>query len=622
MSNSTSFLGNAEQRALAEQVYQVMTSQGRFYAVDAPIRQTLANLADFFAAQQKTDRSDVERKIDAALRENAELFAREEREDEVSYVTSRVGVYKPRQEDTTHMFKRRLHDPEHPLPVDDISVVVTTTRPALTTVEPVFISDYWQQQAGILPMPVADITDEPAIIITDDTLIGAEEVAAKLVEVAPTPVAVPAPSVAPVDRLPADTVITLPNGLQIDLRRSVEELMAQYGTLLTNQLRNAIERAVTPRLVMFGSQVFPEIGGSGFGKNDLRRIRDYIAEAGEPLLDTQIVQDIFRYSPNRPDYESFRFELNHRLSREKDFDFVGVEGARLWSAKGMPPIGTKRLKASEMGQIMGYIEEGFDDSLKSQSAEAIRKSGSVSHHISFFEWEYGVLPFTRAMAALFPQTLLAEQRTTVLRFEVPQHYTSALVELRYPTGNRGGWLQGLDTFFREYLVPGALITITRTEQQHIFTITYEEQAETTERLLVVDEKKNKLIFENVNYYCAVDSDVLLTQAAFGRLRNLKLFPMGDRRKGDVMLEHVFETIADPVGTRAEPRYRTAESKLLVAMNVLRPTSNDYLQHLLKDNDLYAPDSDNPGAWLYTPPPSTESAEEEEDEDYYDDDDDE
>ncbi len=621
MSESTAFLGNPEQRALAEQVYKVMTAQGRFFASDAPIRQTLANLADFFAVQQKADRSDVERNIEAALRENAELFAREERDQDVVYVTSRVGVYKPRQEDTIHMFKWRLHDPEHPLPVDDISVVVTTTRPALTTVEPVFISDYWQQQAGILPMPSDVLEDEPPFVVTDDMLIGGEPSQPAPVFVEPALVVAPTPVAASAERVPADTVITLPNGLQIDLRRSVEELMAQYGTTLTNQLRSSIERAVTPRLVIFGTQVFPEISGGGFGKNDLRRIRDYLLEANEPLLDTQIVQDIFRLSPNRPDYESFRFELNHRLSREKDFEFVGVEGARLWSTKGMPPIGTKRLKASEMGQIMGYIEEGFDDSLLAQSADSIRKGGSINHILSFFEWEYGVLPFTRAMAALFPQTLLADQRTTILRFEVPQHYTSALVELRYPTGNRGGWLQGLDAFFRDYLVPGALITITRTEQQHVFTITYEEQSESTERLLVVDEKKNKLIFENVNYYCTVDSDILLTQAQYGRLRNLKLFPMGERRKADLMLEHVFETISDPVGTRAEPRYRTTEGKLLVALNVLRPTSNEYLLHLLKDSDLYASDPELAGSWLYTPPPTTETDDDEEEE-LYDEDDDE
>src|SRR6185295_11545335 len=91
------------------------------------------------------------------LSKNHAVFAREEHEDDVIYVISRLGVYRARQDDNTHMFKRRLYEPEKPLPVDDISVVVTTTRPALTTVEPVFISDYWQQQAGLTPvLPPSD----------------------------------------------------------------------------------------------------------------------------------------------------------------------------------------------------------------------------------------------------------------------------------------------------------------------------------------------------------------------------------------------------------------------------------------------------------------------------------
>jgi hypothetical protein len=614
------FSGSPEQRALAEQVYQIMMSQGRFYASDAPIQQTLSNLAEFFAAQRKTNRDEVAEEIDTALQQNDGLFAREERESEIVYVTSRTGAYRPRKEDSLHMFRRRLHDPENPLPIDDISVVVTTTRPALTTVEPVFISDYWQQQAGILPM-TPTLSDDDVLVedsVEAEAEAAVEEATEEEVEVATqvTP--------ATTDRLPINTVISLPNGLQIDLRRPVDELVAQYGVTLAAQLRTTIERAVPPRMVVFGNQVFPEFGGGGFGKNDLRRIRDYLLEAGEPLLDTQIMQDIFRYDADRrrPDYEPFRFELNYRLGREKDFEFVGVEGARLWTTKGMPPIGTKRLKASEMGQIMGYIEEGFDDSLANQSADSIRKSGSLSHILTFFEWEYGVLPFTRAIAALLPSALLSDQRTTALRFEVPQHYTSSLVELRYPTGNRGGWLQGLDNFFRDYLVPGAMMTISRTENQHIFTITYEELGEQSERLLVVDEKKNKLAFENVTYYCLVDTDQLLTQQQFGRLRNLKLFPMGDRRKGDMLIEHVFETIGDPVGTRNEPRNRTTLGKLVVAMNVLRPASKDYVLQLLKDNEQFAPDPEIPDSWLYTPPPAADDdvvEEDEDDDDLYDDD---
>ncbi|MFN8569560.1 MAG: hypothetical protein U0Z44_19005 [Kouleothrix sp.] len=456
MSDQPTFTGSADQQALAEQVFQIMKAQGSFFALDAPIRQTLDNLADYFAAQRKADREKVAKELDAALSTNTAIFGREERGEDVIYVISRLGAYRPRQDENLHMFKQRLYEPDNPLPVDDISVVVTTTRPALTTVEPVYISDYWQQQAGLTPVPLAG---EEAAATLDALPPMAEPIEAEPVEAA-TPVAEPIeaePVAAPVAEKAApsiiNTMIALPNGVQIDLRRPTADLMAQYGPTLINQFRSALENDPLRRIVVFGNDAYPEAAVESFGKNDLRRIRDYLIETGEPMADAQIIADIFYHNPRQPDYETFRFALDYRLGREKDFEFVGVDGARMWSTKGLPTIGTKRVKASEMGQMTGYLEEGFDDSLAEQSAEAIRKTGSLSHILTFFEWEYGILPYTKALAALLPTTLLSDQRTAVLRIESPQHYTSSLAELRFPTGNRGGWLQGLEEFFRER--PGA-----------------------------------------------------------------------------------------------------------------------------------------------------------------------
>ncbi len=622
MSDQLSFKGNAEQRALAEQVFQIMTAQGRFFASDAPIHQTLDNLADFFSTQQKSDREKVAVAIDAALRANQAVFAREERGEGVSYVISRLGMYRPRQEDTRHMFKRRLYEPEQPLPIDDISVVVTTTRPALTTVEPVFISDYWQQQAGLTPVsPPTDGVKEEAAPVEVEQAAPVEVEQAAPVEVEQTAPAEVVEVAAPQVSGTPNTVITLPNGVQIDLRRPAADLMAQYGPTLVMQLRQALESDPLRRIVLFGNDVFPEAVVNSFGKNELRRIRDYLTETGEPQLDTQIISDIFYHNPRQPDYETFRFALNYRLNREKDFEFVGVEGARLWSTKGLPAIGTKRVKASEMGQLTGYIEEGFDDSLADQSVDLIRKNGSLSHILTFFEWEYGILPFTKALASLLPSALLPDQRTAVLRFELPQHYTSSLVELRYPTGNRGGWLQGLEEFFHEHLVPGAMITLARTGESHIFTLTYEEQAEAEDRLLVLDEKKNKFAFANVTYYAAVDSDGLVNQQRYGRLRNLKALAMSERRKADVVLEQVFETLGERKGTRSEPQSYATFSDLFVAFNVLRPASHDYVAHLLKEGEYFEASESTSGGWLYTPPPVEVDEKEEEEEEFYDDDDD-
>jgi len=616
MSDKPNFSGNAEQKALAAQIFQLMSTQGSFFASDAPITQTLANLADFIAVQRKADRAKVVQEIDAALSKNHAVFGREEREEDVIYVISRLGAYRPRQDDTSHMFKQRLYEPENPLPVDDISVVVTTTRPALTTVEPVFISDYWQQQAGLTPVGTGDGELEEVAEL-EDAVDLAPVVEEQIEPQEAVEEAAPAvEKLAPVSTGIQNTVITLSNGVQIDLRRPVVDLMGQYGPTLVTQFRAALENDPLRRIVTFGNDAFPEAAVENFGKNDLRRIRDYLVETGEPMLDTQVIADIFYHNPRQNDYETFRFALNYRLSREKDFEFVGVDGARLWSTKGLPAIGTKRVKASEMGQLTGYLEEGFDDSTAEQSAESIRSTGSLSHVLTFFEWEYGVLPYTKALAALLPSPLLPDQRTAVLRFESPQHYSSTLTELRYPTGNRGGWLQGLEEFFHEHLVPGALITLSRTAEPHIFTLTYEEQPETTDRLLVLDEKKNKLAFANVTYYSAVDEDMLVNQQQYGRLRNLKSLPMSDRRKGDVTLEHVFETVGEPIGTRSEPRYEATDGHLYVALNVLRPASHEYLSHLLSEGDEFEQDGTR---WSYTPPPVEIDEDEDQDEDLYDDD---
>ncbi len=665
-----------DQHALAEEIYRLMVAQGAMFAIDTPIRQTLANLAAFLARREGRDRAELAAAIDAALSADSR-FTREEVNGEVRFVTTRQGAYVPRDDTDTHSFKQRLHDPENPLPIDDISVVVSTSRPAITTVEPVYISDYWQMQLSAppaeaeaekvaaaeapvaeqpvleeappapeaAPAPVEEAAPEPApmaieapapapvvevapesapAVLETPAPAPVEEVApepAPMVIEAPAPVPVveqPAPPVAPAPRPaqpPRSTVFTLSDGTAIDLRRPVDEIMAEYGDVLARVLAERLEHDPLQRIVSFGRKYYPEANLASFGKNDLRKIRDYILERNEPLLDAEIIADLYYHNPRQADYEGFRFSLNYRLHREKDFEFVGVEGAYLWATRGLAITGGKRVKAAEMGQITSYLVEGYDDSPELQSIEAIRQSGSVTRLLTFFEWEYGVLPLDAGLAALLPPPLLPEQRSAVLRFESPQHYTTYLVEVRFPAGNRGGWLQGLEEFFREHLVPGGLITISRTGEPNLFHITYEEGPEQSERLLTFDEKKNRLAFANVSFYCVADEDQLPTQSRYGRLNRLKAFPMGERRKAELMLEHVSETIGEQVGSAAAPRYAVTLDDLYVAFNVLRPGSRAYLKALLERGEDFSADESTPGLYYYTPAPraSAEEVEEEADE---------
>ncbi|HEY1015243.1 MAG TPA: hypothetical protein VGE07_21235, partial [Herpetosiphonaceae bacterium] len=168
------FAGTAEQKRWAERIYNAMVLQGAFHPQNTPIRQTLANLAGYFAAQDKLEEAAISQKIEAAVKANKEVFRRSEDEElGVIIATSRLGRYSEHHEDTTHTFAQRLYEPENPLPIDDLDAIITTTRPALTTVEPVFISDYWQQRSPVAASATGAAPQQPAPAAAGDGRAGA-----------------------------------------------------------------------------------------------------------------------------------------------------------------------------------------------------------------------------------------------------------------------------------------------------------------------------------------------------------------------------------------------------------------------------------------------------------------
>jgi hypothetical protein len=602
------FAGSAEEQALARRIFEVMVGQGSLHARDALIRQSIDNLAAFFAQQDQTTAEQIKPRIEAALAANSAIFAREERNETTFVVTSRRGASTARPGDQRHTFAQRLYEPVRPLPVEDINNIVTTVRPPLTTVEPVQISNYWRTLAGqtvsdeqlVVPQVEEPVEQAAAAPPVEQEL--AAPVQEVPVEAAPAPAKRPAIS---------NTAIVLSDGTVVDLKGSVPSLMEQFGETLKAEVAAAFSEDPLRRVLSFGNTYYVSDALPNFGKNDLRRIRDYIVEQGEPVTDVAVLSDVYRERPGTNSFEVFRFGLNYRLSREKDFEFVGTEGQQLWSAKGLPAIGSKRVKASDLGQFYAYQIDGYDDS------EAVTE-GALSHYLSVFEWEYGVLPLNRAFASIMPAALLPEQRTVALRIEAPQHYSTYNAELRFATPTRGGWIWGLEDFFHEYLVPGTLLTLTPTEDPTSFTIAYEEIGGVEEKLLHFEEKRNRFVFMPVTYYAAVDEDLLPSQRRHGKLRNLKALPMNDRKKAEQVIEHVFEVVGEQLGSKEEPMYWIQFNDLHLAVNVLRPISRPYLEHLLSENSAYYADEATVGAYYYKPAPVAVTAGEDEDEDELDD----
>ncbi|GAA5529838.1 hypothetical protein [Herpetosiphon gulosus] len=598
--------GSSEQQTLAERAFNVMMLQSAFFPENVPVRQTVANLAAFIASQDGVDASALESTISAALEANSQIFRRIDDGERVVYATTRLGYYTEPQIDTRHTFAKRLHEPENPLPIDDLSVVITRTRPALTTIEPVFISDYWQQRSPTTGEEGEIINVAPISSSSDAELDEAFEDDVEPVAVAPVAVAPAAVVEAPTPVVAANsTTLVLPGGAALDFAQSVENILAVHGSTIQAALSTAIDNDPLRRIVAFGDEYFAEENIPTLSKGDLRRIREYIVEQGEPMPDTSILSDVYYRNPRDNDYVTFRFALNYRLNREKDFEFVGVQGARLWSAKGLPAVGTKRLKTSELGQFYSFLEETpqFDDSLKQTSPDDIKQNRQLSRFLSFFEWEYGVLPYDAAMKALLPQPLLPEQRTAILRIESPQHYSFYLAELRYPTANRGGWLHGLEDFFKEHLVPGALITLSATDDPSVWTLQYEETSGADVKLLQQDDKKGRYAFVKHTFYCDADNDLIASQDRLPRLKNMKVLTPGERRRLATTAGYVLEQVGQPrPGDRAG--FELSIDDLFLGVNVQRPATRSYLLgELAEEQDFLVEEA----AVIYFPPPEDETS---------------
>lgn len=583
MTNLPTFSGTPAERKLAEQIHEIMRLQGRFFAFDAPIRQRLSNIVTYFVAQRGGDEKKTAKDVNAALKANATVFAQHTDGDDVVVTTARVGGYTETVADSTHSLGARLYEPVNPLPVDDLSVVMTTTRPIMPKIDPVYVSDYWLSGG----------------VSSNDTDAGQDIEVTSDGTVAHTALP-PAAQSAKVPYTHRDTRIALPQGITVDIGQPMAQIMAMHGDAIVHAMRNAIEKDPMKRFVIFGNQVAAELDVRSFGKNEIRSITEYIEdERAEPVLDKDILDQILRINPRAVDYERQRFALNVRL--QKDLEFVGVPGANLWATrKLLEKIGAnKRIKSADIVALVNHLEEGFDDSLTVTPAETLAQRGTVAHKLTFFEWEYGVLPFNDALAAILPSQIINRQNNAVLTFDVPQRGFSTNVNVRFPiVGVRGGWLQGFDQLFREFFVPGAVLAISRTTKPNVFTITFTEGEERIEELLYVDDskKKSKFAFAETSFTVEVDEEYLPTRQRIGNIRKIKFFEFGERKNIVALVESIFKEFGKEVGSKQEPMYRLDFEQLFTVVSMYRSVTRSYLMHVLEEAEQCALVSGATGTW--------------------------
>lgn len=591
------FEGTDEERQLAEQVFTLARFQGRFFAATAAINLRRDDLVQFIASRDGgRDPATLAAALDAALGRNLAIFTRSETDDGVvSYATTRAGIAPvPVGEDLAHSLPERFLNPPEVAPPPP-------PKPAPR------IPDAWSQRPtfeGLLDdldggelVPSAGLDSLGEIAVVEAGAVAEPATTDELIEAIVTADVAAAP--------PAATEVVLERTEPRPAAPPAVDRAPAFGNLPAEALRAALAERLErdDRFAQFGDRYYNEDLVDRYSRGDLRRIREYILEVTEPLGDDALLQDLFGRRANDPAYEAARFSINFRLSREKrDFEFVGTRDSRLWATGGLAPIGTTLRKASDLGtDFRPFLDEPAPDA---------PVGTSVTHTLTFFEWTYGLLPLDGSLRGFFPQPYLEEQKTAVLRFEVPQLFATFLAELRFPTANRGGYLVGFDEFYRENLMPGAVMTIDRTPNNDgQFVIRYATTAAREVRILQLDDRRNRYVFRPQTSYAQLNEDWLLAESRFPRLAGAKPLEDRERRRPEVVIGTAFERAAENVGTKSAPRYWSAPEELLPVVNIERPFTLRLLRETLESPQFpqFIADPDTPGAFFYEPPAATTTA---------------
>jgi len=555
--------GSAAEQVLAREILLVMQSQGRFFETGLPIRQPVAALADY-ATARKLVAKNAAKAVEAAVRANPLVFALEDTGGELIVVTTRDG-FSPvlRAEGMSHSFLHRLTEP----------VAAPPAEPKARPERPI-INTNWYNEI-VIP---ADAEDEE-----EEEDEAAPTIFAALVEAHQETVA----------EAPLDSAVA-PTEHEAEVAAELEEVVAAAADASTPA--GALETALAsdPRFVSFGPEYFLREMLQSYGRNDTRRVSDYIKERGEPLSDVDVLLDLYGKRRTDTDFPAACFALNAHLATEKDFEFVGTTERRLWSAEGLPTIGSEKRKAADLGQDYRVLLD-YPTSVGEESAEA---EEYIEHILAYYEYEYGVLPLDGDLARFFPQAYLRGQRTAVVTFEAPQHYLTFNVEIRFPTGNRGGFLSGFSTFFHENLVPGALFTIECGDTAGTYRIQYLQVSAQERKLLQVDEKKGKFAFKPVTFYCATRDQMLLSEHRLPRLAQMKPLDARDRRVLAKVVAAAFERGGENVGEASAPRYLAEFDDLFALANIERPTSTEALRAILTSGANGFAEED--GLYYYSP----------------------
>lgn len=614
---SVKFEGTKTQKEVAGEVYALMMRRGHFMAIDIPIRIELNELQEFLKESKPRLSIDV---IERAVEANAELLSIEVDGGTRYVVASRASQpHAYRTPDTSHSFSDRLMTPEPRPDADSLelrprskgqSIWESMEREpeyTLPTDMSIFggreiapAQDYVprtpaarERREEIAPLespPETEIVPAPEAPASEESPVEAEVVAAEAAEIVAPPVVeaevTGVTEIAEVEEAVEETVLEITTPAPQDLSTLSDEALADV-------IKDQVE--TDPRFAHFAGKWMLEERVPRLSRGDVRKLRSFIEEQEQPLTDDVLIQDVLNVREQSDDYEKLLFGLNYRLHNDyRDFEFSGSGDQRFWSVSQLPAIGTILRKPNEIGTDYRFMLEELPEDPQYRSVN------EVSHILSFYEFYLGLLPYNAEMQAILPGPQVAGQKAATLTFECPQSYATFLVELRYPTPNRGGYLVGLDDFYQEHLVPGALVSISATEgNDGHFVMEFDETKTQSKRLLEIEERRSRYVFRATSFECTVLDEYLVDEDRFARFSGDKPMSEKARRKPENVIARSFERRGVEIEGGG---FRATFAELLAASNVERPLSEIFLRKTMEEDDTgaFARDPDIADAYTYVP----------------------
>lgn len=586
------FGGTKANQSLADRVFAVFQTQGAFFSDHTPIRLPLDQIVERLAV---TGKSSTAATTDKALSASPDVFLREEVDGVIYYTTTKRGTPTSGivvQDEEANNLKARFATPEprrepaRPRRTLETSETIDTGDDDADIIEQTYAPDSWQA-AVAAALREAQARERSGKTVEDDApgldfqeIVDLSDVVIDFESAEPT--------------LEELDQIVVEDDEQDDLPSETIDISGATDEELAEAIRNSLEPE--PDIARWGDLWMHESKVAKLSRGDLRRAQEYIEEADVPMGDVELVQDLRSVNSGSPDFPLERFTVNYRLSREtREFEYLGSATEGLWAVAGMPQLGTDKRKASEIGQDYRFL-------LDYKTPPDDLEEGIIEHVLTFYEYQYGVLPLNATFRSIMPEPAFGDQRAARVTFESPQSEETFEAELRYPTGNRGGYLVGLEQFFEDNLVPGAVLTIEATDTPRHFVIEYFQMSSQDRRLLSLDARKNKYVFKPTSFTSGLQDDMLVDENRFPRLADAEPLDERIRRRPELVVAKTFERVGENVGTAEEPRWSATLFDLLAAANIERPISIEYLRDILTGGAYpeFSPNDDEEDAFYYQP----------------------